>query len=81
MDPDREVRIARAIFDTERALCARGYTTQQSAAAVKTARKWAWGIAQQLSPQIRDEGYEDLLRRRLDTAYVWIDRSREGMRR
>lgn len=80
MEPDREVRVARALFDAERALCARGYTTQQAAAAVKTARKWAWGIAQQLSPQIRDQGFEDLLRRRLDTADVWIDRSREAMR-
>lgn len=81
MDPDREVRVARTLFAAEQALCARGYSAPQAAAAVKTARKWAWGVAQHLSPQIRDQGFEDLLGRRLATADVWIERTRAGMRR
>ena len=81
MTPEREQRIARALLSAEQALCARGYSAGQARAAVKTARTWAWGVARQLSPQIRDQGFEDLLMRRLGTADVWIERTREGMAR
>jgi hypothetical protein len=47
---------------------------------VKTARKWALGIADKVSPEIRDQTYEDLLRHRLESADVWLERMREGAR-
>lgn len=81
MDDAQERRIERALRDTERALVARGYSARQAQAAVKTARKWAWGIAQKLEPQIRDQGFENLLLSRLGTADVWIERTREGQSR
>lgn len=81
MEADREQRIARALYDAEVGLCARGYTAAQAAAAVRTARAWAWGIARVVSPAIRDQAFEDLLGRRLRTAAVWIERSRAGVGR
>lgn len=79
MDPDRERRVVAAIDRTERTLWARGYTAAQAAAAVKTARKWAQGIAAQLSPEIKDQAFEELLNKRLATAANWLERTREGV--
>ncbi len=79
MDPEREARIVAAIHNTEVALWAKGYSSEQAAACVKTARKWAQGIADKVSPEIRDQTFEDLLRHRLTTAEKWIERTREGV--
>lgn len=79
MDPLREARIIAATHEAEVRLWGKGYTSVQAAACVKTARKWAKGIADQLSPAIRDQAYEDLLTRRLGNAERWLERTREGV--
>lgn len=79
MDPIREGRIIAAIADAEQTLWAKGYSVPQAAACMKTARKWASGIADQVSPEIRDQVFEDLLRRRLVNAERWLERQREGV--
>lgn len=68
------------IHATEVTLWAKGYTAEQAAACVKTARRWAQGIADKVSPAIRDQTFEDLLRHRLESADTWLERMREGAR-